>query len=121
MSSSVCCVCVGVHTNCSQTTPLHMLSLQSVCVCMRVYLCIIQEFVCLQFLAQYLEDQVHDDKTRYLAKYECTYCNIKWKLRNSSGRPKPCEDCNRIIRPYKKEVSKMTPVTESILAVSKIW
>ena len=101
----VSCVCVGVRT-----TPTQILFLQSVCVhaCVSVYLCIIQIFICLQLLAVYLEDH-NDEKILYLAKYKCTHCDIKWKLRNSSGRPKSCEDCKRIIRPYKKEVSEMTP------------
>ena len=35
------------------------------------------------------------------AKYECPSCGEKWKMKNSRGSPKTCEECGKKeIQPY---------------------
>ena len=48
--------------------------------------------------------QSQEPNIRYVAKYKCLKCNIKWKLRNSTGHIKPCEKCGVQVYPYKKQV-----------------
>ena len=57
---------------------------------------------------------------RYVAKYKCSSCNNKWKLRNSTGSMKQCEECGATVYPYEAQVGTLHACTASPRA-SFIW
>ena len=55
---------------------------------------------------------------RYVAKYKCSRCNNKWKLWNSTGSMKQCEECGALVYPYEAQVGTLHACTASLYASS---